>query len=71
MTRSLAGSQRVEAMALPGWIKPQLTKLVDQAPDGPEWLHELKFDGYPTPPNPSARLPEQSGPGPADGQRLP
>ena len=30
---------------LPGWIKPQLTRLVDQAPDGPEWLHELKFDG--------------------------
>ena len=33
-------------MALPGWIKPQLTKLVDQAPDGPDWLHEIKFDGY-------------------------
>ena len=35
-----------EATALPGWIKPQLTKLVDQPPDGPEWLHEIKFDGY-------------------------
>ena len=33
-------------MALPSWIKPQLTKLVDQAPDGPDWLHEIKFDGY-------------------------
>jgi bifunctional non-homologous end joining protein LigD len=33
-------------MALPGWIKPQLTKLVDHAPDGPDWLHEIKFDGY-------------------------
>jgi len=33
-------------MALSGWIKPQLTRLVDQAPDGPEWLHEFKFDGY-------------------------
>jgi bifunctional non-homologous end joining protein LigD len=40
------GRRRAEATALPGWIKPQLTKLVDQAPDGPEWLHELKFDGY-------------------------
>jgi hypothetical protein len=46
MVRSLAGRQRGEATALPGWIKPQLTKLVDQPPDGPEWLHELKFDGY-------------------------
>jgi ATP-dependent DNA ligase len=33
-------------MALPGWIKPQPTKRVDQAPDGSEWLPEIKFDGY-------------------------
>jgi DNA ligase D-like protein (predicted ligase) len=46
MTRSLAGGRRAEATALPNWIKPQLTKLVDQPPDGPEWLHEIKFDGY-------------------------
>ena len=26
--------------------QPQLTKLVDQPPDGVEWLHEIKFDGY-------------------------
>jgi ATP-dependent DNA ligase len=42
MTRS----RRVEATALPAWIKPQLTKLVDKPPDGAEWLHEIKFDGY-------------------------
>jgi bifunctional non-homologous end joining protein LigD len=30
----------------PNWIKPQLTRLVDEAPDGPTWLHEIKFDGY-------------------------
>src|SRR5712671_4422884 len=46
MTRSLPGGRRAEATALPDWIKPQLTKLVDQPPDGPEWLHEIKFDGY-------------------------
>src|SRR5467141_2291053 len=46
MTRSLAGGRRAEAMALPNWIKPQLTQLVQEAPDGPEWLHEIKFDGY-------------------------
>jgi DNA ligase D-like protein (predicted ligase) len=46
MARPLAGGRRTEATALPGWIKPQLTKLVDQPPDGPEWLYELKFDGY-------------------------
>src|SRR5258708_36028793 len=46
MTRSLAGGRRAEATALLGWIKPQLTKLVGQPPEGPEWLHEIKFDGY-------------------------
>jgi len=46
MPRSLDDWRRSEATALPGWIKPQLTRLVDQAPDGPDWLHEAKFDGY-------------------------
>ena len=32
--------------ALPRWIRPQLTQLVDEAPDGEQWLHEIKFDGY-------------------------
>jgi bifunctional non-homologous end joining protein LigD len=35
-----------EPAAPPTWIKPQLAKLVDNAPDGPDWLHEIKFDGY-------------------------
>jgi ATP-dependent DNA ligase len=39
-------SRRAEATALPAWIKPQLTKLVDAPPDGPEWFHEIKLDGY-------------------------
>jgi len=30
----------------PAFIEPQLAKLVKQAPEGDEWLHELKFDGY-------------------------
>ena len=44
--RLSARSRRAEATALPGWIKPQLTKLVDRPPDGPEWFHEIKYDGY-------------------------
>jgi hypothetical protein len=42
----MARSRRAEATALAGWVKPQLTRLVDAPPDGPEWLHEIKFDGY-------------------------
>jgi bifunctional non-homologous end joining protein LigD len=32
--------------SLPTWIEPQLTKVVKVVPYGPEWLHEIKFDGY-------------------------
>src|SRR6266581_9539088 len=45
MAPSVAG-RRTAAAALPEWIRPQLTQLVDAAPDGPGWLHEIKFDGY-------------------------
>ena len=31
---------------LPGRVTPQLTQLVDVAPDGDQWLHEIKYDGY-------------------------
>jgi bifunctional non-homologous end joining protein LigD len=27
-------------------LKPQLATLADHAPEGPEWLHEIKYDGY-------------------------
>src|SRR5215217_4349031 len=38
--------QTRDGSALPTWIEPQLTELVKEAPDGPEWWHEIKFDGY-------------------------
>ncbi len=31
---------------MPDFVAPQLATLVDQPPEGAEWLHELKFDGY-------------------------
>src|SRR5436309_236096 len=31
---------------LPAFIRPQLAKLVTEAPEGERWAHELKFDGY-------------------------
>ena len=30
----------------PKWVKPQLTRLVDEAPSGEGWLHQIKYDGY-------------------------
>jgi ATP-dependent DNA ligase len=46
MARPLTRQPGAGAAALPQWIRPQLTQLVDAAPDGDQWLHEIKFDGY-------------------------
>jgi bifunctional non-homologous end joining protein LigD len=32
--------------AMPDFIEPQLCKLVQRPPDSPQWVHEVKFDGY-------------------------
>src|SRR3954465_12539249 len=32
---------------MPGFIKPQLATLKAKAPQGGQWLHEIKYDGYP------------------------
>ena len=32
--------------SLPRTVKPSLAKLVESAPEGDQWLHEIKFDGY-------------------------
>ena len=31
-----------------GFIPPMLPSLADRAPEGTEWLHEIKYDGYRT-----------------------
>jgi bifunctional non-homologous end joining protein LigD len=40
---SVAGARKAP---LRGFVEPQLATLVDEAPDGDEWLHEIKYDGY-------------------------
>jgi bifunctional non-homologous end joining protein LigD len=46
MTKSMANRSRGHSPDLPSWVKPQLCKLVGAPPQGPEWLHEIKYDGY-------------------------
>jgi ATP-dependent DNA ligase len=46
MTQALAPHSRAKPPALPDWIRPQLTQLVEEAPDGDQWLHEIKYDGF-------------------------
>ena len=35
-----------KAASLPAMLSPMLTTLVTSAPSGPDWLHEIKYDGY-------------------------
>ena len=41
--KELSGARK---RAMPDFVSPQLATLVDEPPEGEEWLHELKFDGY-------------------------
>jgi ATP-dependent DNA ligase len=45
-TDTLSTRRRVKPAPPPAWIKPQLAALAEKAPDGFDWLHEIKFDGY-------------------------
>ncbi|MBX9458670.1 MAG: DNA ligase D [Rhizobium sp.] len=38
-------SSRAQA-DLPDFVEPQLATLIDKAPIGKRWIHEIKFDGY-------------------------
>jgi bifunctional non-homologous end joining protein LigD len=38
--------ERGRKSRLPDFVAPQLATLVDRVPQGDDWLHELKFDGY-------------------------
>jgi bifunctional non-homologous end joining protein LigD len=42
------GSQRRSGVAGRGFVEPMMATLVDKPPEGPEWLHEIKYDGYRT-----------------------
>jgi bifunctional non-homologous end joining protein LigD len=46
MSATIPTRRRVGSTSPPAWISPQLAKLVENAPLGFDWLHELKLDGY-------------------------
>ena len=31
---------------MPSFVEPQFCRLVDAPPQGDNWVHEVKFDGY-------------------------
>ena len=40
-----AGPSR-RGVPLPRFVPPQLSQLVEKPPSGPQWLHEIKLEGY-------------------------
>src|SRR6478752_373052 len=40
-----AGPSR-RGVPLPRFVPPQLSQLVEKPPSGPEWVHEIKLDGF-------------------------
>ena len=45
-TRPLASIAGARTGPMPDGLKPQLATVADKAPEGAEWLHEIKYDGY-------------------------
>ena len=43
---SAPGTSEAPIGALPAFVAPCLATLTDKAPDGDNWVHEIKFDGY-------------------------
>jgi bifunctional non-homologous end joining protein LigD len=46
MARSKARPAARARQLLPDFVPPELATLVDAAPEGDDWLHEMKLDGY-------------------------
>ena len=43
---SKAKKRKAGPLPMPDFIPPSLATLRDRAPEGPGWVHEIKFDGY-------------------------
>jgi bifunctional non-homologous end joining protein LigD len=44
--RASAVASRATAAKLPPFVEPQLATLAPRVPQGADWVHEIKFDGY-------------------------
>jgi bifunctional non-homologous end joining protein LigD len=45
-TKAKPSSKTKTVKSLPDFIDPQLAMSLDKPPAGPDWAHEIKFDGY-------------------------
>ncbi|MET3664933.1 DNA ligase D [Caulobacter sp. 1776] len=44
--KAASKAKAVKKTAMPDFVPPELCKLVDRPPNGGDWVHEIKFDGY-------------------------
>jgi ATP-dependent DNA ligase len=45
-SRAVKPSRSRRDAPLPQFVPPQLSRPVEEPPSGPQWLHEIKLDGY-------------------------
>jgi DNA ligase D-like protein (predicted ligase) len=45
-SQAVKAGQPRQGVPLPQFIPPQLSQPVDKPPSGPQWLHEIKLDGF-------------------------
>jgi bifunctional non-homologous end joining protein LigD len=45
-SQAIKSGPRRRGRSLPPFIAPQLSQPVEKPPSGPQWLHEIKLDGY-------------------------
>src|ERR1700722_9472950 len=44
--QTVKSGQSHRGVPLPEFVPPQLSQPVEKPPSGPQWLHEIKLDGY-------------------------
>src|SRR5258708_19713330 len=45
-SQAVQTSRSHRGIPLPPFVPPQLSQAVEKPPSGPQWLHEIKLDGY-------------------------
>jgi DNA ligase D-like protein (predicted ligase) len=45
-SRAVISGPSLRCVPLPPFVPPQLSQPVEKPPSGPQWLHEIKLDGY-------------------------
>src|SRR5580692_5592030 len=45
-SQALKSDRSHRGVPLPQFVRPQLSQPVEKLPSGPQWVHEIKLDGY-------------------------